>query len=186
MSRNLLIAALSLGSAAASSQAATFTLSNTYLLQNTNAVVGTGTFTYDAPTVLADGNYSWSSFVNPTISIFFTNTGSSFTQADFNGSTTYLGVQIVSNQFYFTANSTGSGIGVMTYGGSADFENAQYDQLSHDPNLGYYSVFTYDTMFSGPFPISSAPPVPEPSTYGLILGGLALAGAAIRRRKSAK
>ena len=44
---------------------------------------------------------------------------------------------------------------------------------------------TFLVPFSLAVEASSVAPVPEPSTYGLILGGLALAGAAIRRRKVA-
>jgi hypothetical protein len=47
--------------------------------------------------------------------------------------------------------------------------------------IGPASMVIDATSLFGP-----PPPIPEPSTYGLILGGLALAGAAIRRRKSAK
>ena len=43
-------------------------------------------------------------------------------------------------------------------------------ELSHPYHLDYMSTT----------------PVPEPSTYGLALGGLALAGAVIRRRRATK
>ena len=207
MSRNLLIAALSLGSAAAS-QAATITHTATYdNSSNGNSgatgVVSNAFFTYEASAILANGNYTWSSFVNPSLYIVFSN-GSVFTHADFADTTTNLGVEILSGQFAFTTST-----GMEAFGGSADFVNAAGNILSHSPNepgqsynfgpnnvyAAYFMKLSSDIesdFYAGGYGIGSAavtisnPAIPEPSTYGLILGGLALAGAAIRRRKSAK
>ena len=54
----------------------------------------------------------------------------------------------------------------MANSGAAPWSLAGY---SHDKNLINFA----------------AAPIPEPSAYGLFLGGLALAGAALRRRRQA-
>jgi len=51
------------------------------------------------------------------------------------------------------------------------------DMTSQFPDLSYISA-----GYLGAY--TPSPVVPEPSTYGLILGGLALAGAALRRRRT--
>jgi hypothetical protein len=56
------------------------------------------------------------------------------------------------------------------------FSSFNAGQWSADLDL--FSNFTADTTIGGS-------PIPEPSTYGLVLGGLALVGAAMRRRKKA-
>ena len=63
------------------------------------------------------------------------------------------------------------------------------DNAWRNSNVGYMgipSAFSIPSQTAALFQLPAASLVPEPSTYDLILGGLALAGAVVRRRKISK
>lgn len=85
---------------------------------------------------------------------------------------------------------------LMTAGGfNPHLDGVLYDQFggasSFDINGGglddvIKATYANSSWSSGNIGLLGAAPIPEPSTYGLSLAGLALAGAVIRRRRAAK
>jgi len=101
--------------------------------------------------------------------------------------------------YYSNRTDTGGGVVMTNIDPETEWNSAHYYTYVYIP-LSDFSA-TYDQVvgiklgsFTSPNPdisyigigYTGAPPVPEASTYGLMLGGLALAGAAIRRRKISK
>ena len=95
-----------------------------------------------------------------------------------------------SNNLTYTQNF-GATSSAQTYSISlADFTNnttltaAVAWQNIRQLTLTINPVTAMDVTFTNGFYLNNSSPVPEPSTYGIALGALALAGAVIRRRRS--
>ena len=80
---------------------------------------------------------------------------------------------------------------VFTYGGITGYTGSIEDYFTLDTtqltfNGSALSGANFSLDDTGTAIQLQYSPIPEPSTYGLVLGGLALAGAALRRRKKAR
>lgn len=159
--------------------------------------VGQATLSFTAASPLADGNYAWNSFSNLSFNVTLNLTNSatiSYTEADLDVSWTPaadIHVQLKNGAFYFTNNLPDG------YTASSAFTKDGYlfstQGIQNDsvpfggttPTLA--PMFTVNDMANDGDNVlfgvyGGGAPVPEPSTYGLALGGLAFAGVALRRR----
>jgi len=159
--------------------------------------VGQATLTFTAASALADGNYAWSSLSNLSFSVTLNLTNSatiSYTEADLDESwtpATDIHVQLKNGAFYFTNNLPNG------YTASSAFTKNGYlfsTQGIHNDSVPFGEttptlapMFTVNDLANNWANVlfgvyGGGAPVPEPSTYGLALGGLALAVVALRRR----
>ena len=145
-------------------------------------IVGTGTFT--SPIDLTAGTYDLSALAGFGLTFSFLD-GNSYSAADISTPLSGVAVQIadvgggVERLFFVETGAPGSDGG--PHSGVLDLDDGS-NFLSFAPS--FFGTFVYqETGSAGRYVALSAAPVPEPSTWALMMLGFGMIGVAFRRAK---
>jgi len=146
-------------------------------------------FQFDAGAITSDTMNPWGKIFTHEVGAFTDTIDFTIPSGSLGSSANPLMLTLGNTQVFSITGLTYSVYGGTSLGGGSLYATYAGDNTSFDLPLsiaGAYHILVSGTAngtLGGSYAISLVSSVPEPATYGMMLGGLALVGAMARRRK---